>query len=180
MRRRLGTCLVPALAALSVGCAGTPRNGWTPGLELQAYPAGLQATAVAARAISEDELLTLRAGYNATDRRDFGEQDDEEGGGPGLGLGWHHLFEPAGDGWIAGARLDLWWLDIDWKDDSGEGGSTDVVVLQPTAEGGYRWLRGDGSSLALTLSLGLEVNVDTDGEDVGEGAIALLGLRYLF
>lgn len=30
-----------------------------------------------------------------------------------------------------------------------------------------------------TLGLGMEINVDTDGEEVGEGAIVLFGLTWL-
>jgi hypothetical protein len=63
-------------------------------------------------------------------------------------------------------------------------------VLQPTLEGGYSWLLGAGSwSLDLTAGLGAEINLQEDGnlpagstqrEDVGEGAIFLLGLSFLY
>jgi len=32
----------------------------------------------------------------------------------------------------------------------------------------------------LTLGVGAEINVDTDGEDVGEGGIMLLGATIVF
>jgi len=182
MRSPLRGCLLLAFAVHLAACAQLEgqRDTWSLGGELQAYPAGLQAMALVAHPISDADTLSLRAGYNATDRRDWGEHDEEDGGGPGVGLGYQHAFAPAADrSWIAGARLDLWWLDIDWKDDPSRSGSTDVLVLQPVAEGGYRWRLSGGGALALTLSLGAEINVDTDGEDVGEGPILLLGLRYL-
>ena len=182
-------CLTGCAAPGALSAPGAPRGAvepsaskdWSFGAELQAYPAGVQATAVAVYPLSESDRLSLRAGYNATDRQDWGEHDQEDGGGPGFGIGFHHLFTPqASEGWLVGAKLDLWWLDIDWEEDSAPDGSTDVTVLQPTAEGGYRWDLDGGASVALTLSVGAEINVDTDGEDVGEGAIVLLGLRYLF
>ena len=172
-----------AFAAICVSCAQLqgPDDAWAFGSEVQAYPAGVQVTGVAVRELSERDSLSVRAGYNATDRNDWGEHDEEDGGGPGLGVGFHRVLRPELDGgWLVGGRLDLWWLDVDWEEDSGSSGSTDVVVLQPTLEGGYRWALEGGASVALTLGLGAEVNVDTDGEDVGEGAILLFGVRYLF
>jgi len=74
--------------------------------------------------------------------------------------------------------VDLWFLDIDWKDDPNLSGSTDVVVLQPTVEGGYAWWLGPGR-LELLAAVGAEINVDEDGEDVGDGAIGLIGFTYL-
>jgi hypothetical protein len=173
-----------------------PHSPWSFGAGLQGYPAGAILTAQSRYRLSERGELGLRAGYNFTDRGDFGEHDDEEGGGPGVGVAYRHHFAPLDedglnqDGWIAGANLDLWYLEIDWEDDPsptaplGREGSTDVLVLQPTAELGYAWRLGSGTlrrgRLELTLALGAEINADTDGEDVGEGAIALLGIAYLF
>ena len=53
-------------------------------------------------------------------------------------------------------------------------GETDIWVLQPTVRAGYRLM----STLDLSASLGAEINVSTDGEPVGEGAILLVGLRW--
>jgi len=73
----------------------------------------------------------------------------------------------------------------DWEDDARGGrpareGDTDVIVLQPTVEGGYRFRLGERWTCDLALGLGYEINVDEDGEDVGEGGIALLGATFLF
>ena len=149
-------------------------------LEVQGYPAGVITTVAGHVPLSAHEVLSLRAGYNATDRRDFGEHDDEDGGGPGLGAGYRRYFGERRTGWLLGGRVDLWFLEIDWEDDADPGpadrGSSDVVVLQPTLEGGYAFRLGERARLDLTLALGAEVNVDTDGEDVGEGGILLGGV----
>lgn len=148
--------------------------------EVRVYPAGVITSVRGARALRKSDVLHFSAGYNFTDRRDFGEHDDEEGGGPGIGAGWRRYYGPDRGGWMWGARLDLWDLEIDWEDDLPSGGKregeTDVTVLQPTVEGGYTWRLGGGWRLDLTLAVGAEINVDTDGEDVGEGAIGLLGV----
>ena len=185
MRRLL--FLAPCLLA---SCAATPElvpgrvEGRTLsfGAELQVYPAGLIATAHARRELDERDSVFLRAGYNFTDRQDFGEHDDEEGGGPGFGVGWRRNLSPDADqGWLFGGRVDLFFLEIDWMDDppaTPASGTTDIVVLQPAVEGGYGW-NLSGGRLELTATLGAEVNVDTDGSDVGEGAIGLLGVTYV-
>ena len=149
------------------------------GPEVQVYPAGIIAGVLAQTPVSDDDLFTFRIAYNATDRQDFGEQDDEEGGGPGFGVGYRHFFDEDYLGWLVGGRLDLWFLEIDWEDDNPVAeGTTDVIVLQPTIEGGYAFDGGDGWRIEVTASVGAEINVDEDGEDVGEGAIGLLGVSF--
>jgi len=172
--------LIATSALPLVGCAGTggsEPHAYAAGLEVQAYPAGVISAAHVRRALSEHDTATLRLGYNDTNRRDYGEHDDEEGGGPGGGIGWRHYRGPEYTGWLYGARIDLWDLEIDWEEDDGSRGTTDVLVLQPTVEGGYAFRLGDSPwRLELVAAFGAEVNVDTDGEDVGEGAIGLVGL----
>jgi hypothetical protein len=182
----LWLCAACASTAPALKPAAARHERWAFGVDVQAYPAGAIVAVETRRPVSERGELGLRAGYNLTQRGDFGEHDDEDGGGPGVGVGYRHLFAPRGtDGWLTGARVDLWSLDIDWEDDpsgsapAGREGSTDVLVLQPTAELGYGWWLGRGR-VELVLAVGAEINVDTDGEDVGEGAIALLGFTYLF
>jgi hypothetical protein len=150
------------------------------GAEVQAYPAGVITAVHAQLPFSANDVVTLRLGYNATDRRDFGEHDDETGGGFGGGAGYRHYFGEEFTGWLGGARVDLWNMDIDWKEDDGSEGSTDILVLMPTIEGGYGWRLGKRWRLDVTVALGAEVNVDTDGEDVGEGAILLAGVNFVY
>jgi hypothetical protein len=172
----------PVLPALATTAEELP--GWRFGGELQAYPAGVTAMALATHPIQDDDDFIFRLGYNYTDRSDFGEHDEESGGGWGLGIGSQHYFAGRYDpGWLVGVRLDAWWLTIDWEDDARmitpqTQGSTDVVVLVPVVEGGYAW-PGKSGDLILTFGFGWEFNVWTSGEDVGDGPILLAGVRYI-
>lgn len=154
------------------------------GPEVQIYPTGVILGLHAQIPHFEKGMLTIRLGYNFTDRRDLGENDDEEGEGPGGGVGYRHYFGPEHTGWLVGGRVDVWDLEIDWEEDSNppgrRKGTTDVIVVQPTLEGGYSYRLGGRWRVDLTLSLGAEINVDTDGEDVGEGAILLGGATFVY
>ena len=148
------------------------------GPELRAYPAGLIPGLRGEISLGETDILLLHAGYNASDRHDWGEHADESGGGGGLGLGWLHQLGSTSGNWVLGARVDYWQLKIDWKD-SGLSGRSDVDVLQPAAVGAYRWNSGRWR-FESSLSIGREINLSTDGEDVGQGWILLAGLGALF
>jgi hypothetical protein len=151
------------------------------GVTAQVYPAGVIAAVRFAYPVSEQDVLAGHLGYNATDRRDWGKHDDEAGDGPGFGLGWRHYRSLAQKGVHWGTRVDLWFLEIDWKQNTGESGSTAVRVLQPTAQLGYTWQPGSGKLLVeLTLALGMEINIQTDGEAIGEGAILLGGINVSY
>lgn len=160
------------------------------GAEVQAYPAGVIAGLHGRSEVGAGEFVTARFAVNVTDRQDDGERDDEEGSGWGAGLGYRRYFDRAidgtadsGAGWLWGARVDLWDLEIDWIDAPGgpgeRRGSTDVVVLQPTVEVGYGFDLSSGWRAELVLGVGAEINVEQDGEDVGEGAIGLLGITLV-
>jgi hypothetical protein len=154
------------------------------GIKVQAYPAGIAPAIHGSFPLSDADALHAFAGYNFTDRRDFGKHENEEGGGPGFGLAWRHYFGKDHNGWHIGVRTDLWFLDIDWQDDSvARNGKTEITVLQPTAQGGYTWIFSDGRiAVSATAAFGAEINIKTAGEEVGEGAILLLGvgLGYRF
>ena len=154
------------------------------GAELQAYPAGVISTVHAGLSECGEAELRLHAGWNETDREDWGDHHDEQGGGPGLGFSGRRYFGEGLDGWFIGARADLWFLEIDWIQNPGtplaRSGDSDVIVLQPTVFGGYRWALGDAWALELSVAGGAEINVHTSGEDVGEGAIGLLGLSLSY
>jgi hypothetical protein len=164
--------------------AQASRSPLSVGLELQGYPAGVIVAGHASLALSAADAIAVYLGYNVTDRGDFGEHDDEEGGGVGVGAAIRHSFGADGAGWHIGARTDLWFLDIDWSDAGGARvGMTEVTVLQPTARAGYAWLlSGKRLRLDATVALGAEINIRTRGEDVGEGVILLggIGLSYRF
>ncbi|MFT5051030.1 MAG: hypothetical protein ACI8QZ_002437 [Chlamydiales bacterium] len=180
----LAACASVPAQTVSGGARVSAAAGWQRGFETQVYPAGIVTAMYGERALSPRDAFFVRVGYNFTDRQDFGEHDHERGGGPGFGMAYRHRFASSDEsGWFAGGRADLWILQIDWSDDpsfmnpGGRIGSSDVTVFQPAAEVGYGWMRGQGR-LDLTLTAGAEINVGVAGEDVGEGAIVLLGVRY--
>ena len=161
--------------------AQAPDRAFIRGISIQAYPAGFIGNGHFAYLFNERQAVALYLGYNLTDRRDWGRNDDEEGGGAGLGVGWRYYFQenvrrPV-TGWFLGARTDLWFLNIDWRDDTiGVTGTTDIIVLQPTAQVGYAFFPTQSRwAFDVTASLGAEINLKTDGVPVGEGAILLLG-----
>ena len=152
------------------------------GVKVQAYPAGLIVAVQGSFAVGHKDAVRAFAAYNATDRRDFGEHDNEEGGGPGFGLAWRHYLAAGHQGIHFGARTDLWFLEIDWEDDAGpRAGTTDITVLQSAAQMGYTWTAAqDRLVLEGTVALGAEINVRTQGEPVGEGAILLVGFGVTY
>jgi hypothetical protein len=176
----LTSILVIYLVAPSAYAESDPSQHW--GLELQAYPTGVITGLRYEWQTGEQDVIFARLAYNITERSDFGEHDDESGGGPGVGIGWRHWKDQMGKEWHYGARLDIWDLNIDWEEDGPpkEKGDTDIIVVQPSAELGYSWPQADGSRVDLTAGLGVEINVDTEGEDVGEGIIALFGVTWMF
>ena len=168
--------LVATLACgLSWSATGQGRESAGLGFEAQVYPSGGIFTARGALRLSDSDMLLGYIGYNLAERGSSGEHANEEGGGPGIGVAWRHYLGEYRSGWHFGVRTDLWFLDIDWTDPNARG-RTSITVLQPTAQGGYTFLMGSDWILDLTASLGAEINLDTDGEPVGEGAILLLGV----
>lgn len=154
------------------------------GLELQAYPAGLVPGIRWEQPVRDDWALALRLGWNLTDRRDWGEHDDESGDGPGGGVAVLRRFEAWGRSWRAGARVDTWWLEIDWRDDATSTldtreGRTEIVVVQPTVVLGLEVGSSSAWTAEVTAALGQEINVDTAGEEVGEGPIGLVGITIM-
>lgn len=171
--------MIRALLALPVlaSCAQV-----SAGPEVQLYPAGLIIGAHVQHPITARDSFTWRVAGNFTERGDYGEHDDESGAGYGAGIGWRHIIPDGGpgDGWVLGARLDVWDLEVDWKDrNPTRRGTTDTLVIQPTIEGGYRFDLGSGWRAQLTSAIGAEINTDVQGEDIGEGAILLVGLTFL-
>lgn len=153
------------------------------GGEFRLYPSGEILTGKVDFPLDHGLWLSASAGYDFAQRGDNGEHDDEKGGGGGIGatLDWY-LDKARGHqrGWFVGARTELYFLSIDWRD-PGRSGSSDITVFQPTARGGYAWeFQGGRYGLQLAGSLGAEINVHTRGEDVGEGAIALAGIAFTF
>jgi hypothetical protein len=146
----------------------------TIGPSLELYPAGAIVTARYSRDVSTNARIHIHAGMNATDRRDWGKHALERGAGFGVGLAGHRYRGDVRTGPWVGARLDVWAMTIEWED-PGRAGETTMTVLQPTARLGWTF-PAVGKEFDLSASLGMEMNLNTTGEGVGEGAIFLLGI----
>jgi hypothetical protein len=177
-RHTVSLLLAPAAAAPLLAQSG--RSGRL-GIEAQGYPAGLIAAARFDLPVGRRGSIGVTAGYNLTDRGDFGEHDDEQGGGFGVGLLTSQRLGNGASGFYLGWRVDLWWLEIDWEDRTPtRAGTTKITVLQPTGRAGYVWsLADERVRLEAGLGLGAEVNIRTRGEAVGDGAILLGGVAVL-
>jgi len=152
------------------------QDGNLAGPELQIYPTGLLPGMTMDMPMGEKWLLNLKAGYNIVRHRDLGEHEDERGGGFGFSGGiLYRLHEK----WWLGARNDVWFNTIDWKDNIDQvneiSGTTDVTVIQPTAMLQYV-IQKDDWFFRPSIAFGVEVNVKTEGSDVGEGPILLVGI----
>ena len=179
--RLAGAAVALALATTGSAAAQVSRTWFGPSVRV--YPAGIVTEGVIEVPLGRGSWnAVLSGGYNGARRGHFGRHDDERGGGPGLALGLDRRLGPPSSGWLIGVRLDWWWLGIDWTDRSPERrGHTSVRVLQPTARVGYGWTVFRGRArLEGSVGLGAEINVRTDGEPVGQGAIGLVGVSLLW
>lgn len=151
--------------------------------ETQVYPTGIIPGVRIAYDFGGQHAIHTRLGYNIVRHRDLGVQDDERGGGFGFTIGYDRYFGQNYKGFFAGARMDLWFNEVDWGNLIGTPaetrGTTNVTVWQPTIEGGYSFsIINENVYLAPHLALGVEVNVKTEGAEVGQGLIALLGFQF--
>lgn len=161
------------------------------GFEAQVYPAGVVPALRFDFLLNHQFTLTTRVGYNKTNRRDWGEHDNEEGAGLGFGLGLEQrsFFN---DQLSLHVRVDLWFLDIDWRTDRqlcnltqcgptmSTYGESSITVMQPTVGLVYTKAINDRFLFKPSLSLGYEINIRTKGEAVGEGAILLAGFQIAY
>ena len=146
------------------------------GVEVQQYPTGFLFGVYGEIDLKEHHAITFRAGYNLLDHKDLGVQENEEGGGFGGSVGYKYYFSEERSKLFLGARTDLWFNSVDWTNDM-LSGTTEVLVLQPTAMVGFSFLLNEHVVVAPTLALGAEINVDTDGAEVGQGGILLWGVQ---
>ncbi|GMQ82319.1 MAG: hypothetical protein BMS9Abin05_1767 [Rhodothermia bacterium] len=166
-----------------------------PGLSVQIYPAGQIVQASARVWSNERSEATIFAGINRARRQDFGKKDNEEGLGGGIGIDIMRLTGTRPRGLYLGGKLDLWYLNIDWRQVENpcpkgaqclapvilRTGETRIFVVQPTVIAGYRLLPvGNSVTVDFSIALGVEINAYTDGDRVGEGVILLGGLALGF
>jgi len=162
-----------------IACFAQAQN--TLGPKIQVYPAGYIVSAKAAK-VGRTNEWNVQTGYNFARRQDFGRHDNEEGGGPGLGIGYRKYLSSSAKGIYLGANMDVWLLRIDWRDrittfpaPAFDTGTTHITVLQPTVGAGYQYLSVSGLwSASAGVAFGREWNIITNGEPVGQGGISLL------
>lgn len=118
-------------------------------------------------------------GINLIRHQDFGVHEDERGSSFGFSLGYKRYLKPDFKGLFFGIKNGIWFNTLDWKDqiDTSEEqkGQTKVTVIQPTVEAGYLFYWSNHWFFASSLAFGYEVNVRTQGAEVGERAILLVG-----
>lgn len=171
--------LIAALAAVAAPTADAQHGVF---VTARAYPAGVVGAVGLAGSTGRFES-GIWAGYNLTRRRDWGEHDDERGGGFGGGLESAWFPGSREGGWFMGARGAIWRMEIEWRDDPQtlpgpvRVGETHIVVVQPTLRAGYRLGFVERFRLDVEAALGAEINAHTDGEKVGQGVIFLVGMR---
>lgn len=156
------------------------------GPEFQLYPTGIMPGVRMEFGLTGHDAINLRVGANLFDHRSMGVHDSEKGMGFGGTLGYRHYVKDLLNGFFVGGRMDVWRNKVNWEDyQQMRSGTTRIVVLQPTAELGYMFLSDRLSNrwkwgLAPALGLGYEINAVSDGADVGEGAIILLGVSVVY
>ena len=171
----LKSCLAVLASLLPLAASAAPY------VELRAYPAGGIVSAGVLFPYSAQWELGVSALYNRAERGDAGRHVDESGDGFGIGVEARRFHRSTRTGWFHGVRAELFQLDIDWRDPGNRRSSSEITVLQPTARIGYRLAPASATtSLELAVGLGAEINLETDGEKVGEGAIGLLGVALRF
>ncbi|MEO0469344.1 MAG: hypothetical protein AAF206_06985 [Bacteroidota bacterium] len=149
------------------------------GFEFQAYPTGLIPGIRYGLGIGEKDELSLRIGYQWIRHGSNGVHEDERGDGGGFTLGYRHYFQEGLQGWFVGAKNDVWFNTLDWRDNIDQAnelsGTSRIVVVQPTAEAGYLFALGESAFFSPSAAFGFEINASTNGAEVGQGAIFLLG-----
>lgn len=153
------------------------------GFEFQVYPTGIMPGLRGDFALSSRDALNIRVGANLFNHRDMGVQDRETGSGFGGTIGYRRYFSDQLSDLFLGIRNDIWRNTVNWTDQPDTPqettGTTKIVVIQPTLEAGYMFLTANGKlGIAPALGFGYEVNVVSEGRDVGQGPILLLGVSF--
>jgi hypothetical protein len=144
------------------------------GAEFQWYPKGYIYDLHLAYNFPIHYSIQAHVGYNKSNWKEKGIHDNEEGGGPGFSLGYRYYFLVRPHGFFLGARADMWRLFIDWRQGINNGRSK-VWALQPTAEMGYMFLINDLFFISPSIAAGIQTNIKTEGQAVGDGSVILVG-----
>ena len=179
-------CLLCTLWLLPLSFAGLTQasQDLDLGIEVQLYPTGVIPGVRIEKRLADNQAWFVRIGLQEIRHEDYGVHEDERGDGYGFGLGYRYYFKPGFERLSLGIRTDVWFNSLSWKDNIGQvnevSGKTDVTVVQPSVQLGYLFKLNQAVYITPSLSFGYEVNVDTQGEDVGEGPIWLLGVETGF
>lgn len=142
--------------------------------EFQAYPTGIIPGFTYERFIGDRSALNFRVGIQVIRHGDEGVHEDERGNGFGGSVGYRYYWPI---GLSVGARADLWFNSLDWRDNIGEddevSGQTDIIVLQPVIEATWRQYFSSNWFVQPSVAAGAEINIVTDGEETGQGFIIL-------
>lgn len=155
------------------------------GLEFQAYPTGLIPGLHLEHGFSAKKVGTLRLGYQIIDHGSRGKHSVETGNGFGGSIGLKHYLKDDFKWLSFGIRTDIWANKIDWltildKQPAEIKGTTHILVLQLTVEAGWGFIFWEKIVFTPTVAFGFEINVKTEGEPTGEGAIVLLGVNLAY
>lgn len=145
------------------------------GGEFQWYPKGYISALHLAYNFPIHHAIQLSLGYNKSNWKDEGVHDNEKGGGPGFSLGYRYYFLVRPHGFFLGARADLWRLSIDWRQGIINGNSK-IWALLPTGEIGYMFLINDMFFISPSIAAGVQTNIKTEGQAVGDGSVFLAGI----
>jgi len=146
------------------------------GLEFQGYPTGFIPGLHIDVTFNNKNAMIFRLGYNWFNHRDLGVHDSEKGYGLGFSLGYRRYFEEEGlKGFFVGMRSDFWFSKVDWTENVDNDrkmdvliqSKSDVIVLQPVIEVGYK-LKSPDSRFAFVpfLGFGYEWNVSEQGHEI--------------
>ncbi len=145
------------------------------GASLQLYPAGIITAINSEMYLSSKNSLLFRAGINFANRKDFSPyNENEKGMGFGGSTGYRRHFYVKRGNIVAGIHTDIWNMWINWKNNIGESdytyGETYTLVLQPWLEAGYFFsVKKSPLQLGFTTGFGREINIITNGKEVGQG-----------
>lgn len=147
------------------------------GLEVQKYPVGIITVITYNYFFKESWAMRFRFGGNFADRKDAsGFNDDEKANGLGGSFGINKYVRSGNGNFIFGANADVWNMWTKWIDYSEvpQKGKTYTLVIQPWINAGYLYNFSNKFNAGITLGFGREINVITDGENVGQGLMGSL------
>jgi hypothetical protein len=149
------------------------------GGEFQWHPSGTVTSLHVAFNAKMHHSVLVSLGYNKINRDENSDKDVEKGSGWGGTIGYRYYFRLLPHKFFVGARAGLWRKKIDWAQDL-QTGETTTWTIQPTFEIGYTFIINDWAFITPSVSNGVEINMKTEGEKVGQGFITLIGISAGF